>query len=262
VVLDGAVVRSIQLGRELRSLRVSARMSIEEAAKALYFSPSRLSRIELGQQSIDVHAVRSALDLYGDASKWSELVELCLQTQEKGWWRAYGLDDKCYVPLEAEATRVREVTLAFVPGLLQTADYARALFWANPEPRRKAWVDNEVEVRMIRQQRLTSTDKPLELVALFDESALLRPIGGVDVIRAQLARLIEAAECPTVSLHVLPMSVGVRPACQQASPCSASITSTCRTSCMSSVGWEPVTSRRGTCSRRLKLRSIGFWRSP
>lgn len=207
LVLDGAVVRRIQLGRELRALRLSARMSIEEAATRLYFSPSKLSRIENGQHGIDPHAVRSALDLYGDASRWDELIELCLQSQERGWWRAFGFDDKGYVPLEAEATRARDFALTIVPGLLQTADYARAIFCAAAQPRSTAWIDNAVAVRMMRQQRLTSTDKPLDLVAVVDESVLHRPIGGRDVMRAQLAHLIEAAELPTVTLQVLPMGV-------------------------------------------------------
>jgi hypothetical protein len=156
--------------------------------------------------------VRSALDLYGDASRWDELIQLCLQTQEKGWWRAYGLDDKGFVPLEAEATRVRDVTLTFVPGLLQTADYARALFRAAVQPQRKASIDNAVEVRMVRQQRLTSAEKPLDLEAVVDESVLHRPYGNAKVMRAQLAHLIEAAELPSVTLHVLPTSVPGRPA--------------------------------------------------
>jgi hypothetical protein len=212
MALDGAVVRRIQLGRELRALRLAARMSVEEAAQRLHFSSSKLSRIENGEHGIDPHAVRSALDLYGDSSRWDELVELSLQTREKGWWRAYGLDDKGYVPLEAEATRVREVQSVTVPGLLQTADYARALFRTAIQQRRKAWIENQVAVRLVRQQRLTSTEKPLDLVVLLDEPVLLRPVGGAKVMRSQLDHLVAAAELPTVTLQVLPIAMGARPA--------------------------------------------------
>lgn len=209
---SGSVVRRRQLGRALRELREAAGFSVEVAAPRLDWSSSKLSRIENGQQAVDVHGVRSMLDLYDGAERWEELVELTRQTRQKGWWRAYGLDDKGYVPLEAEATLVRDVTIAYVPGLLQTAGYARALFESALTPRTPAYVDNAVAVRLFRQQRLTSVDDPLELVAILDESVLLRPVGGPDVMRTQLEHLAAAATLPTVTVQVLPMRLGARPA--------------------------------------------------
>jgi len=105
---------------------------------------------------------------------------------------------------------VRDYTLGYVPGLLQTAGYAREIFLTWPRPRSETELANAITVRMIRQHRLTATEHPLELVALIDEAVLLRPVGGAPVMRAQLAHLVAAAELPTVTLHVLPLSLGAR----------------------------------------------------
>lgn len=124
---------------------------------------------------------------------------------------AYGLDDHGYVPLEAEASTVRIVTLTYPPGLLQTADYTRAMFQASVDRRTATELDNSVVVRTLRQERLTSEDDPLELVTVLDEAALHRPVGGPEVMRAQLAHLVEAAALPAVTLQVLPRCAGAHP---------------------------------------------------
>jgi transcriptional regulator with XRE-family HTH domain len=211
-VRSGSTIRRRQLARQLRLLREQAGLTIEVAAPALDWSPSKLSRIENAHQSVDVHSVRSMLDLYDvGGAKWSELVELTRAARRRGWWRAYGLDDKGYLPLEAEASLVQDFTVMYVPGLLQTADYARTLFVASATRRTSETLDRDVTVRMIRQERLTSTDDPLELVAIVDEAVLHRPVGGPTVMRAQLARLVEAAALDTVTFQVLPAGIGAHP---------------------------------------------------
>ena len=115
------------------------------------------------------------------------------------------------MPLEAEASLVRDYTLGYVPGLLQTADYARELFRSSLLRRTEAELERDVTVRMIRQERLVSEDNPLELVAIVDESVLHRPVGGPEVMRAQLARMVEAAGLDTVTFQVLPTGVGAHP---------------------------------------------------
>jgi transcriptional regulator with XRE-family HTH domain len=106
---NGAVVRRLHLGRILRELREQAGLSLEVAAPSFDWSSSKLSRIENGRQGVDVHGVRTMMDVYGVVGpQWEELLDLTRAASEKGWWRAYGLDDKGYVPLEAEATLVRE----------------------------------------------------------------------------------------------------------------------------------------------------------
>jgi transcriptional regulator with XRE-family HTH domain len=203
-------VRRLHLGRILRELREEAGLSLEVAAPALDWSSSKLSRIENGRQGVDVHGVRTMMDIYGVVGpQWDELLDLTRSVSEKGWWRAFGLDDKGYVPLEAEATLVREATTAYVPGLLQIEAYARAVFAIHQ--RTAAELDNLTAVRRIRQNRLTSLEDPLELVAVVDEVVLRRPVGGPAVMRPQLAHLVEAAALDRVTLQVLPMSLGAHP---------------------------------------------------
>jgi hypothetical protein len=191
---------------------VNAGLTIEAAAPQLDVSPSKLSRIENAHQGVDVHIVRSMLDLFDiGGSRWEEIVELTREASVKGWWRAYGLDDRGYVPLEADATTVREFAVSTVPGLLQTADYARALFSTSLRSRSTVVLERDVTVRMIRQQRLTSAERPLLLLAVIDEGVLRRAPGSPTMMRAQLRRLIEAAELDTVTLQILPTAVTDHP---------------------------------------------------
>jgi Domain of unknown function (DUF5753) len=106
---------------------------------------------------------------------------------------------------------IRDFTVMYVPGLLQTADYARTLFVASATRRTPETLDRDVAVRMIRQERLTSAKDPLELVAIVDESVLHRPVGGPAVLRAQLDHLVAAAALDTVTFQVLPTGVGAHP---------------------------------------------------
>ncbi|OLT02989.1 hypothetical protein BJF90_27670 [Pseudonocardia sp. CNS-004] len=209
---NGAIVRRLHLGRILRELREHAGLSLEVAAPALDWSSSKLSRIENGRQGVDVHGVRTMMDIYGvGGPQWDELLDLTRSASTKGWWRAFGLDDKGYVPLEAEATLVRDANPAFVPGLLQTDAYAMAVFGAVLDRRTRIEVDDLTAIRTRRQQRLTSAEDPLDLVAVVDEAVLRRPVGGPEVMRAQLARLVEASAWNRVTLQVLPLSLGAHP---------------------------------------------------
>jgi transcriptional regulator with XRE-family HTH domain len=209
---NGAVVRRLHLGRILRELREHAGLSLEVAAPALDWSSSKLSRIENGRQGVDVHGVRTMMDIYGvGGPQWEELLDLTRSVSEKGWWRAYGLDDKGYIPLEAEATLIREGTAAYVPGLLQTEAYARAVFAIAIQPRTDSELSNLTAVRRVRRERLTSTEDPLELVAVIDEAVLRRSVGGPVVMRDQLEHLVEAAALDRVTLQVMPLSVGAYP---------------------------------------------------
>jgi hypothetical protein len=101
--------------------------------------------------------------------------------------------------------------VTYVPGLLQTSDYARAVFEGSLRRRSSRILERDVTVRMIRQERLTSVERPLELFAVIEETVLHRPVGGVAVMRAQLAHLVEAAALDTVTVQVLPTDVGAHP---------------------------------------------------
>ncbi len=206
-----ALVRRRQVARRLRLAREAAGLSLEDAAARLDCSSSKLSRIETAQQGVDVHWVRGMMDLYEIAgADWTELLDLTRAARARGWWRNYGLDDQGYVPLESEATLVRDFQVGLMPGLLQTHAYALALFSAAIRRRTEAQLENDLQVRTIRQRRLIA-DPPLELTAIVDEAALHRSVGGPDVMHAQLAHLVEAAELPSVTLQVLPFSAGAYP---------------------------------------------------
>ena len=210
---NGASIRRRILARRLRELREQAGFTLERAAPALDSSMSKLSRIENGQQKADVHLVKSMLDLFdAGGDQWGELLALAREAGRPGWYRAYGLGDNSYVGYETEATQVQEYAAGFVPGLLQVPDYSRALYEASPLPRSAEERDRDLQIRMIRQQRLHSDEDPLQLVAIVDEAVLRNPVGGRETQRAQLAHLLAAVELPTVSLQVLPAGQGAHPA--------------------------------------------------
>ncbi|MGH3914994.1 MAG: helix-turn-helix domain-containing protein [Pseudonocardiaceae bacterium] len=198
-----------QLGRQLRRLREEAGLTLEETAPKLDWSTSKLNRIETGQQGVDVHGVRSMLDLYDiGGTQWTEIIELTRQARKKDPWHAYGKGGQGYLKLEMDAAVVHEYQLAYVPGLLQTEDYMWTLFHASRHRRTDAEINRDVEARLFRQQRLTE-QPALELVAIVDESALRRPVGGPEVMRTQLRHMVARAALPSVCLQVLPVSLGV-----------------------------------------------------
>ncbi|MGE3289546.1 MAG: helix-turn-helix domain-containing protein [Pseudonocardia sp.] len=209
---NGSSVRRRMLARRLRLLREAAGLTLADAAPALDWSVSKLSRIEIAQVGVDVHGVRSMLDLYGAADQWTELVELAREANRRGWYRAYGVGDHSYIGYETEAVQVQEYAAGFVPGLLQVAEYAKALFLATPVRRSSAELEREIAVRMIRQRRLTAAEHELRLVAIVAEGVLRNPVGGPAVLRAQLEHLLIAAELDTVCLQVLPTAVGAHAA--------------------------------------------------
>ncbi|MBV9845375.1 MAG: helix-turn-helix domain-containing protein [Kutzneria sp.] len=203
----GPILLKRRLGRRLRELREEARLTLAEAAARLEFSPSKLSRMEKGLQLVTVHELRSMMDLYDGFDP--DLLDLARKAREKGWWRVYGLDDKGYVAIEADACTVRDVQLVYIPGLLQTEDYARAIFAGSWQRRSEDVIDKWVSVRMIRQRRLVDPAGGLELAAIVDEASLRKPIGGREVMSAQLEHMVELAGLPNITVQVLPTRIGL-----------------------------------------------------
>jgi transcriptional regulator with XRE-family HTH domain len=194
-------LRRRRLGRRLRALRESAGLTLEAAGPKLDMSRSSLFRVESGETRATVHLVRSMMDLY---DRWEDgLLDAVRAALKPSWFTAYGVRDMGYTDAETEADRVWDYPGMLLPGLLHTEAYVRALFGHAHRRRSAEQADNDVAVRRIRQQRLTSEDDPLDLVALIDEAALTREIGGPAVLRAQLDHLVMMAELPTVTLHVL-----------------------------------------------------------
>jgi transcriptional regulator with XRE-family HTH domain len=173
-----------QLARRLRQLRDHSGLTLHEVATRLEISTSTLSRLENAQVLVDIHLLKDMLDLYGlTIDRWDPYLSLCRQARGRGWWRDYGMDDRGYVALEASANLVREFAVMSIPGLLQTEAYARALFDNAVLPLPKVQRVRQVQVRMLRQRRLYTEDDPLELVAVVDEAALQRQVGGPAVLR-------------------------------------------------------------------------------
>lgn len=193
-------------GRELRRLREEAGLTQEEAARALEYTDSTISRIEQGQLP-NLHALRAMLDLYGlTADQWPPYEDMYRKAKEKGWWRAYGVDDRGFISMEDEACLVREYQPGFVPGQLQSADYIRSIFTVDRLGRSRRWIENQVALRLKRQERLTA-DPPLRFHTVIDEPMLHRAVGGREVWSSQLRQIVERSQLPNVTVQVLPQSV-------------------------------------------------------
>jgi transcriptional regulator with XRE-family HTH domain len=209
----GPTVRRRRLGTELRQLRESSGYKLEEVAALLGVAPSTLSRIETGKAPTKSVYLGQMLEQYGvvDPAQRQVLIDMAREGHRKGWWAAYddvlpsGFD--IYVGLEAETAAVRGYEISVVHGLLQTPDYARAVF-SEMFPRHGAdLIDRMVALRLERQRRLDD-DPPLELWAILDEEVIRRPVGGNAVMRAQLEHLLGMAARPGLTLQVLPFSCG------------------------------------------------------
>ena len=204
---SGPTVLRILLGSQLRVLREAKGITREEAGYAIRASGSKISRMELGRVSFKERDVVDLLDLYGvDADEAATLVALAREANSPGWWHKYGdlLPDwfQVYVGLEEAASLIRLYEVQFVPGLLQTADYARAVVRLGQPGAPPEEIERRVSLRMGRQELLTKQGGP-RLWAVVDEAALRRPIGGREVMRAQFGQLIAATKEPNITVPVV-----------------------------------------------------------
>jgi transcriptional regulator with XRE-family HTH domain len=209
----GPTVRRILLGSQLRRLREAREITRDQAGYAIRASESKISRMELGRVPFKERDVADLLTLYQviDEAERAPLLALANAANVPGWWHRYGdvLADwfQPYLGLEEAASIVRTYELQFVPGLLQTPSYARAVISAgNPEVPAPE-IDQRVAMRTARQKVLARPD-PLRLWAVIDEAALRRPIGGTDVMRAQLQTLIEKVKLDNIIVQVMPFRYG------------------------------------------------------
>ncbi|MEH1124661.1 helix-turn-helix domain-containing protein [Micromonospora sp. CPCC 206061] len=202
-------IRRRRLGAELRRRREAAGVTIETVAERLECSASKISRIETGHTSATPRDVRDMLGIYGvSLDESDELVQIAREARQKGWWHPYStVLTGAYVGLEQAANSVRAYEQQVVPGLLQTEEYAKAMIRAARPDITADEVERRVRVRLNRQSLLTQDD-PIDLWVVLDEAVLSRPVGGDAVMRAQLSRLVEAAELPNVTLQVLPFEAG------------------------------------------------------
>jgi transcriptional regulator with XRE-family HTH domain len=204
------------LGARLRRLREAADVSPEDAAQAIRASRSKISRLEHGRTGFKARDVADLLTLYEVSDdERATMLALAEHANAGSWWQEYAdvvpgwLEH--YLDLERAASLIRTYEVAYIPGLLQTADYARAVQRSVHHEAPEAEVERRVELRLRRQQVL-HRDDPVRLWAVIDESALRRQVGGTAVMQVQIAHLIEVSRLSHVNIQVLPLSAGGHPA--------------------------------------------------
>jgi transcriptional regulator with XRE-family HTH domain len=216
---SGRTVLRMILGRQLQALRDKAGMSYEQAAEAIYSSPWTIRRMERAEGGLKPLTVKSLLTAYGitDVREVDAFLALSRDASKPGWWHTY--TDvlpgwfRTFVGLEEAASLIRGYEPHWIPGLLQTADYARASVRVGFPDATSDEADRRVALRLARQQILTRPDPP-RLWVVMDETALRRPAAttGPAVMRDQLDRLIEATQQPAITLQILPFTAGLHPA--------------------------------------------------
>jgi transcriptional regulator with XRE-family HTH domain len=202
-----------RLARALRRLRADADLTIEQVAEKVDLSASTLSRLETAQAVVRRGDIKELLDIYGvtDAAQHQKLMRLAIQSREQPWWHEYrDLPETAGADLEAQADVIRQYSVLLVPGLLQTQAYARAVMRAVRGSDSENF-ERHLRLRMDRQAVLTKQESP-EYVVVLDEPVVRRVVGDRQVMREQLRRLTETAALPSVSLKLLPLSVGAHAA--------------------------------------------------
>ena len=205
-----------RLAAELRRLRGASGHTRESVAERTGINTTTLYRIETARVRPQKRTLMTLLDLYGvlEADEREKLVELTRDSHQVGWLQLYESElaeaYQTYISFEAEAKRIQTHQSLYVPGLLQTEAYARALIRGVLPSESDEGVAQRVEVRMRRQALLTTAD-PTKLWAVVDEAALRRLVGGADVMREQLKHLAVLAKRPNITIQVLPYSAGAHP---------------------------------------------------
>jgi transcriptional regulator with XRE-family HTH domain len=209
---EGPTAARLRLGTQLRRLREEAGISREDAGTAIRSSAPKISRIELGRNGIKPRDLTDLLTLYGVSGtvERESMLALSRHGSVPGWWQDYGdavpAWVKAYLGLEQAARLIRSYDVQFVSGLLQTREYASAVF-SLPGSSADERAERQVAVRMRRQEILHRADPP-HLWAVIDEAALRRPVGSAAVMRAQVEHLLEISQLRHVNIQVLPFRTG------------------------------------------------------
>ncbi|SEF36102.1 Helix-turn-helix domain-containing protein [Amycolatopsis pretoriensis] len=200
-------IRRLQLGRELKAWREKAGLTLEQAGGDLDISKSTLSRLEKGQGAIHPLHARAMAELYRlPEDDLVRVVDIAREAKRPNQNRIEGVSVNSYPALEAEAVSVRNFELAWVPGLLQTESFTRALY-ADSGTRER---NHKLHVRMRRCERLRA-ENPLKLHAIVDETALVRRVAEPHVLVAQMLHIVELSELDNVQVQLLPADIGVHP---------------------------------------------------
>lgn len=209
----GSTVPRRQLGRALRDLRTEARITLDGAAEALYYSRQKIWRIESGLGAVRPLDVKGMCELYKATPELSKaLTALAAETKAKGWWHSYGdaVPDwfEMYVGLETAASRLRGYDESLIPGLLQTEAYARGVFQHRDDVSADE-LERFIRVRLERQGLLRRRlPKAPIFASMLAEALLFKQIGSAAVMAEQLRHLLALSELPNVSIRILPLSSG------------------------------------------------------
>jgi transcriptional regulator with XRE-family HTH domain len=206
---NSPTVRQRELGNRLRQLRNQQGLTVEDVAEKLLCSATKISRLETGARRPSLRDVRDLTQMYGLSeaeSAW--LMQLARGAREQDWWTQYlDLNLDPYLGLEEDAIAITSFTTFYIPALLQSEDYTRAII-SSIAPKMDADIlGQRVQVRMRRQQLLEADTRPRYMV-LMDEAVLHRAIGGPAVMAAQLAKVLDAEKRGIVTVQVVPFETG------------------------------------------------------
>ena len=208
-------LRRRELGRRLRELR--AGRTIQDVAEALGVSSPTISRIETGTRRATRRNVLALCELYGvDQSLRTHLLDLAREAGEPGWWHRY--DDLAIgslIGLEIEAVRISSYEPCVIPWMFQAKEYARSVIRRTSPEMADIVLEERVEARLARQELLTRDHGPY-FWSVMDESALRRVVGGAEIMRNQLGRVVELAALPNVTVQVVSFSLGAYPGLKNA----------------------------------------------
>jgi hypothetical protein len=216
-----AALCRLQLGAVLRKSRVSTAMTVAQVVGRLHWSQSKLHRLETADNvAVEVADVVKLCKMYGADGEVTETLKGYAEVTKtkKDWWRspefrpAIRPGFSAYLGLEAAASAIHNYENEFVPGLLQTEAYVRAIYERAHAALTQEEIDREVAIRMTRQQALFRAESPVKLAAIVSETVLHQQVGGPGVMREQLRHIVEvASSTPNVRVQVIPYKIGVHP---------------------------------------------------
>lgn len=202
-------VRQRELGTRLRALRNEHGMTVEEVADRLLCSATKISRLETGVRRPSLRDVRDLCALYEvEEATAAEFMSLARSAREAGWWTQYDdLNLNPYIGLEQEATAITCYSMYYIPGLLQTEEYARGIIKTVAPRMDTRIVQQRVEARLRRQQVLEDDGRPRYHV-LLDEAVIRRGLGGPSLMAAQLDKILETVHLDKATVQVIPFAAG------------------------------------------------------
>ena len=202
-------IRQRELGMRLREFRTAKGLTVEDVSKELLCSPTKISRAETGARRATLRDVRDLCQIYGvDAKTSAELMELAREARQPGWWTKYDdLKIAPYIGMEQAATAITSFGMYYVPALLQTEDYARAIIKGIAPKIDEGILGQRVEARMMRQ-KLLQAPKPPKYRVLIDEAVLHRRVGGPAVMKAQFDNVLSLMREEKAAVQVIPYEVG------------------------------------------------------